>query len=135
MSVGHHEMKDIALLVSVVGGGIVIAVLSAGSHISNRRTWWKTAGLRSVLSALASSIVGLWIHFEGRSNLLGRDVVAIVVLAAAYPLVVAFAARWVDATADHAYARVLGSVVALLLFSLAAAYVQLLVHCSSGDCL
>jgi hypothetical protein len=128
-------MKDIALLASVVGGGIVVVILSVGRHVSNRRLWWKTAVLLSVLSALASSIVGLWTHFEGRSNLLGRDVVALVIIATASPLVAAFAARWFDATADHAYARVLGSFVVVLLLSVAAVYVQLLVHCSSGDCL
>ena len=79
---GGIEMQDIALLATVVSGGIVIAILSATGRISNRSIWWKTAGLLSVLCALVSSLLGLWIHFEGRSNLLGRDVVGLVMLAA-----------------------------------------------------
>jgi hypothetical protein len=62
-------------------------------------------------------------------------VAALVLLAAVCPLAVAFVARWVDATADHAYARVLGSVLAVLVFSITVPFVHLVVHCTSGDCL
>jgi len=119
----------------LVVAGSVLAILSATARIDQSQQWWRVSFSAVLCSALATALLVMLVARDPVNNVLGRDIVATLVLGATLPFAYATIGwfthrRW----ANRALTVV--SIVAALVASMPLwFFIILSVHCSSGDCL
>ena len=124
------------LLSLLVGcGGIAMAAFSAPQASGDARKWWQ---LTAVVAVVAVVLNGLFyivqLRTAGYSPLL-RDLVAAALLSAGFTFIVAAFGRWLSSRTLSAATQSLACYVVAITLSLPLPLLQLLVHCTSGDCL
>jgi hypothetical protein len=112
-----------------------LAVFSAWGASAQPRYWVLLAGFLIIvaLALYVPSLLGR--AAEPRNNILGRDIVASVALAAAAPAWAAWAAFALHSQGFGPIRRAVTSLAMSLLLLAASPIIVLLVHCTSGDCL
>jgi hypothetical protein len=127
-------MGLVVVLPSMVAGS-VLAMLSATALIDQSQQWWRVSFSTALCAAIATALLTMLVASDPVNNVLGRDIVATLVLGATLPLAYATIGRLTHRRwAIRALTVV--SIVAALVASLPLwFFVILSVHCSSGDCL
>ena len=125
--------SNVAFLLYATSGGIVLIPFAATALVLRRRRWWSLAlGLAFAAGALNVALE-LSLQSDASTNILNRDIAALVLLAFSCPIVsaavtVAFAQR-------SALVRVAIATAVVAAFGFVAPYFLLIAHCTSGDCL
>jgi hypothetical protein len=120
---------------SWVLSGIALIGLSGRALVRDRRRWWKAATSITAVTVIISTVTTIVWASEPANNVLGRDVIGIIVLAAAIPLISAGVAR---ITARLFAGNLVTSwccLVASATCLLSSPLVLIAIHCTSGDCL
>jgi hypothetical protein len=111
-----------------VSGGAVLTALYASSLPSTQQYWLRTTIALAVASALANAVFAFHL-----GNALYRDAIAAAMVAASCTAVIG----WIGgAFRDRPIILRLGSaVLALVIFAVSAPFIELIAHCTSGDCI
>ena len=118
-----------------VAAAACLAIVSASGASARPRVWLLLAS-SLILVALALYVPSLLGRAaEPRNNILARDIVASVTLAAAAPAWAAWAAFVLHSQGFGPIRRALTSLALSLLLLAASPIILLVVHCTSGDCL
>ena len=112
-----------------------MAAFSATQANSDPSTWWQHATVVAVVAVVLNGIF-YFVQFSTDDHLpLIRDVIATAWLAAGITFVVAAVGRWVSIRRFSLGTQSIVCFVVAITLSLPSPLVQLLVHCTSGDCL
>ena len=115
--------------------GAVVAGLSVTPLVDQPHRWWGVVAWLTAATTIVSLAQMVMYPSAPASNVLTRDIVPVVVLAALLPMAGGAAARVVRRTIGVSWIAVwCCAVVAVAVIAIAPG-VWLLAHCSSGDCL
>jgi len=125
--------SNVAFLLYATSGGIVLIPFAATALVLRRKLWWSLAlGLAFAAGALNAALE-MSLQSDASTNILNRDIGALVVLAFACPIVsAAVTTRFAQ---KRALVRVVIATAVVAAFGFVAPYFLLIAHCTSGDCL